>query len=451
MRPAVRQPQPPRTVVRLVDRLVRAALDAADPGLSVRRAVTRSGPLLRVGANRYDLRDYARIVAVGAGKASARMAAELERCLGRRLDGGLVLVKDGYVAPTKTIQVLEAGHPVPDRAGLNGTARLTAFVSSLSNRDLLFVLLSGGASSLLAAPAPGLTLSDLRQTTTLLLASGAAIREINTVRKHLSAVHGGRLAEATKAQVVSLILSDVLGDQLDAIGSGPTVPDPTTYADACLVLRRRGLWPSLPARVKTHLQAGRLGRLRETPKPGAPCFDRVRNRIIGNNGASVRALASAAKKAGLTPLVLTTQLAGEVRDAASRFGRIAKRIAARGRPVRRPACVIAGGELTVTVKGRGLGGGGRAQEFVLASAIEIAGLPKVWAAAFGTDGTDGPTDAAGALAGGGTIEAALRLGVDPMKRLARHDSYGFFKQVGGHIKTGQTGTNVNDIYLLLAL
>lgn len=449
MRPATRQSHPQRTAHRLLDRLVRAALAAADPKLALRRAVKRVGAVVQVGTQRYDLRAYERVVAIGAGKASAQMAMALERCLGGRLEGGLVVVKNGYAALTKTIAVLEAGHPVPDRAGQRGAARLMALVNNLSERDLVFVLLSGGASSLLSAPAAGLTLADLQRTTSLLLACGASIQEINTVRKHLSALQGGRLAAATKARVVSLILSDVLGDDLGAIGSGPTAPDATTYEDASEILRRHKIYRSVPAEVRKHLQAGCRGERDETPKPGAALFRRVQNQIIGNNEEAVRAVAQAARQAGFHTLILTTRLTGEAREAAKLFGAIAKEIAATGRPVRRPASVIAGGELTVTHKGTGRGG--RAQEFSLAAAMEIDGLPNVWIAAFGTDGTDGPTDAAGACVDGFTSARATRLGVDPAAMLTRNDSYGFFKKVGGHLRTGPTGTNVNDLYILLAL
>lgn len=449
MRPATRQSHLPRTVTRLLDRLIRAALAAADPELALRRTAKRTGAVVQVGARRYDLRAYDRVVAVGAGKASAKMAVALERCLGSRLEGGLIVVKSGYASPTKTIEVLEAGHPVPNRAGQRGAARLMALLNNLSHRDLVFVLLSGGASSLLPAPAAGMTLADMRRTTSLLLTCGASIQEINTVRKHLSALPGGRLAAATHAHVVSLILSDVLGDDLGSIGSGPTTPDPTTYADACAIIRRYEMWRSIPAKVRTHLLAGCRGDRDETQKPGTPLFRRVQNQIIGNNAGAVQAVAQTARQAGLNPLILTTRLTGEAKEAAKLFGAIAKEIAATGRPVRRPACVVAGGELTVTLKGTGRGG--RAQEFSLAAAIEIAGLPDIWIAAFGTDGTDGPTDAAGACVDGFTAARAMRLGLDPMAMLARNDSYGFFKKVGGHLRTGPTGTNVNDLYILLVL
>src|SRR5581483_6892572 len=260
-------------------------------------------------------------------------------------------------------------------------------VGGLASNDLLIVLLSGGASSLLPALVSGLSLADKQKTTQLLLKSGAAIQEINAVRKHLSAIKGGQLAAATQARVIGLILSDVIGDDLAAIGSGPTAPDPTTFAEACAILRRYGLWRRVPASVRRHLLAGLAGRIAESPKPGARLFARVQHQLIGNNRQAVAAAAAAARRAGLNPLVLTTTLTGEAREAARAFGAVAREIVASGRPVTPPCCVLAGGELTVTLRGRGRGG--RAQEFALAAAREIAGLPRLWIAALGTDGTDG--------------------------------------------------------------
>ncbi len=444
MRIGVRQPQ----VRALLTRLLKAGLIAVDPACAVRRNVKRAGTIIQVGPYRYDLRDYARVIAVGAGKASAHMGAALENLLGSRLGSGLVVVKYGHVTQTRTIEVLEAGHPLPDRAGQKGATRVIRLVRSLDPNDLLFVLLSGGASGLLPAPAPGLTLADKQKTTQLLLRSGATIQEINTVRKHLSAIKGGRLAAATPARVVSLILSDVIGNDLGTIGSGPTAPDQTTYADACKILRRYRLWADVPVRVRTHLAGGLRGIEEETPKPGSPLFRRVQNQIIGNNGAAVDAVAQAARQSGFRTLVLSTSLIGEAKEAAKVFAAIAREIITFGRPVRRPACVIAGGELTVAVQGSGRGG--RAQEFALAAALEIAGLPKVWIAAFATDGTDGPTDAGGAVVDGQTVARAQRVGLIPHELLTENNAYPFFRKVGSHIITGPTGTNVNDLYLLIA-
>ena len=443
MRIGVRQSQ----VRALLARLFEAGLAAVDPVCAVRRNVKRVGTIVHVGRHRYGLREYGRVIAVGAGKAAASMGAAVERLLGDRLDGGLVVVKYGHLAQTKVIEVLEAGHPVPDRAGEKAAARLLGLVRELAPNDLLFVLLSGGASSLLPMPSAGLTLADKQKTTQLLLRSGATIQEMNVVRKHLSALKGGHLAPATQARVVSLILSDVIGDDLGTIGSGPTAPDQTTYADACKILRRYRLWVDVPARVRTHLAGGVRGAEEETPKPDSSLFRRVQNHIIGNNGAAVEAVAQAARRSGFRLLVLSTSLIGEAREAAKSFGAIAREIVTSGRPVRRPACVIAGGELTVTVRGEGRGG--RAQEFALAASLEIAGLPKVWIAAFATDGTDGPTDAAGAVVDGQTVARAQRVGLIPRESLQGNNAHPFFKKVGGHVITGPTGTNVNDLYVLI--
>lgn len=433
----------------LLTTLLGAGLRAVDPEEAVRRAVRRRGPWLHVGAARYDLRRYRSVVVVGAGKASAPMARELEAVLGRRLSGGLVVVKYGHGAPTRRVRVVEAGHPVPDRAGVQAATGLLELVSGLASRDLLLVVLSGGASSLLPAPCPGVSLADKQRTTTVLLRSGATIQEINTVRKHLSAVKGGQLLAATRATVVSLILSDVMGDDLGSIGSGPTAPDPTTFRDARAILDRFRLWTKLPARVRRHLTKGIRKQVPDTPKPGAPAFKRVQNQIVGNNRAAVAAVAAAAKSAGLHPLVLTTSLTGEARDAAKFVVALAREARVSGEPVRPPACVVAGGELTVTI--RGSGRGGRAQEFALAAAIEMAGLEETVVAALGTDGTDGPTDAAGAAVSGETMARAKRRGLDLRRVLADNDAYRVFRRLGGHIVTGPTRTNVNDLYLALIL
>ncbi|HJU05207.1 MAG TPA: glycerate kinase [Nitrospiraceae bacterium] len=431
----------------LFHRLLTAALQAVDPALAIHHSVTRRGFHLKVGPRRYDLRQYKRLIAVGAGKASAPMAAALEERLGNRLTGGLVVVKYGHGCATRTIEVVEAGHPVPDQAGQRAVQQVLGLAAGLSRHDLLFVLLSGGASSLLPAPVPGLTLADKQETTQLLLKSGAGIQEINTVRKHLSSIKGGRLAAATRATVISLVLSDVIGDDLGTIASGPTAPDPTTYADAIRILRRYGIWDVAPLGVRQHLLQGRRGLHAESPKPAARLFRRVHNHVIGNNQAAVDAVAREATRAGLRPLVLSTSLTGEAREAARVLGGIAREIATTGRPIRPPACVIAGGELTVSIRGNGTGG--RAQEFALAIAPEIAGLPDVWVAAFGTDGTDGPTDAAGAVVDGRTVARAEALGLRPLDFLMQNDAYPFFKRLEQLIVSGPTGTNVNDLYLLL--
>ena len=440
---------PPSPIRPLLRKLIVRGLAAADAHTAVGRAISRNGEELVIGRRRYDLRRYERMVVVGAGKATASMARAVEQRLGSRLQGGFVVVKHGHVVPTRRIVVAEAGHPVPDRSGQRAAARLCAMAAELGPRDLLIVLLSGGASSLLPAPVAGLTLADKQQTTQELLRCGASIRDINTVRKHLSRIKGGRLAELTEATVMTLILSDVLDDDLSAIASGPTVPDPTTYQDAVAILKRYHIWRAVPQRVRQHLDRGCQGLASETPKPGSPLFRRVHHHIVGNNAAAVTAVISAAREAGLRTLVHAPAMTGEAREAGQRFGALARDIVRAGKPLQRPCCVVAGGETTVTVTGKGTGG--RAQEFAAAAALEIAGLAKVWVMAIGTDGTDGPTDAAGAVIDGNTVARAQRLSVDLKGALKRHNTYPALKRLHQLIITGPTGTNVNDLYLLLVL
>lgn len=440
---------PSSPVTPLLKNILRRGLDAVDAQAAVGRALSRDGAVLTIGRRRYDLARYARVVVVGAGKAAAPMARAAEQCLGRWLHSGFVVVKRGHGLPTQRTVVVEAGHPVPDRSGQQAAARLCAMAEELGRRDLLIVLLSGGASSLLPAPVAGITLADKQRTTEKLLRCGATIGEINTVRKHLSRIKGGRLAELTKATVVTLILSDVLGDDLSAIASGPTVPDPTTYRDAIAILKRYRIWRAVPQRVRQHLDRGCRGLVSDTPKPGSSLFRRVQHHLVGNNAMAVKAVTRAAREAGLRTLVQKPAVIGEAGDAGKRFGVMAKAILRTGAPVRRPCCIIAGGETTVTVTGRGAGG--RAQEFAAAAALEIAGLAKVWVVAIGTDGTDGPTDAAGAIVDGETLARAERLQVNLKSALTRHNIYPALKKLGQLIVTGPTGTNVNDLYLLLIL
>ena len=440
---------PPSPIRPLLRKLIVRGLDAVDARKAVGRAISRNGEELVIGRRRYDLRRYDRVVVLGAGKATASMAQAVEQRLGSRLQGGFVVVKHGHVVPTKRIVVAEASHPVPDRFGLQAAARLSAMAAELGRRDLLIVLLSGGASSLLPAPVAGITLADKQRTTQKLLRCGANIGDINIVRKHLSRIKGGRLAELTKATVVTVILSDVLGDDLSAIASGPTAPDPTTYRDAVAILKRYRIWQAVPQRVRRHLDRGCQGLVSETPKPGSPLFRRVHHHIVGNNAAAVAAVARAAREAGLRTLVHRSALTGEAGEEGQRFGALAKNIVREGTPLQRPCCVVAGGETTVTVTGNGTGG--RAQEFAAAAALEIADLAKVWVVAIGTDGTDGPTDAAGAVIDGHTVARAKRLSVDLKGALKRHNTYPALKKLHQLILTGPTGTNVNDLYLLLVL
>jgi len=429
--------------------MLKQALESVESEPALRRAVRKRGDILTVGSRRYDLRHYDRVVVVGAGKATAPMARAIEGILGSRLHSGLVIVKYGHGVSTKRIVVEEASHPIPDRAGVLAAKRLRSIAASLTDRDLLIVLLSGGASSLMPAPIHGITLADKQRVTRQLLRSGAEISEINSVRKHLSSLKGGRLAESTRATVVTLILSDVLGDDVSAIASGPTAPDPTTYDGAVACLKRYKIWSQVPRTVRDHLERGRRGQIPETPKARSAVFRRVHNEIIGNSRLALGSLMRIARKAGLRTVLLSMTMTGEARIVGAQFGALARKIIDEKRPVAKPCCLMAGGETTVTVMGGGKGG--RAQEFAVAAAKVIAGLPNVWVVAVGTDGTDGPTDVAGALVGGRTVAQADRLGIDLDSALSRNDTYPALKRLGSHIITGPTGTNVNDLYLLFVI
>ena len=440
---------PNRRMKLILTQLLEAGLLAADPKDAIRKSLQRKGRMLQVGTRRYDLSKFNRVICVGAGKASGSMAQAVAQRLGKWLEGGVVVVKDGYGFRTRTIQIRQAGHPTPDKRSERAGKEILSLVHSLTRDDLLLVILSGGASSLLVSPTQHIKLADKQKTTRLLLKSGASINDVNVVRKHLSAIKGGRLAEASTATMISLLLSDVIRNDVSALGSGPTVPDPSAFQDAHKILESYDLWERTPHAVRIHLQQGIRGKVPETPKPGSRVFRRSYNYILGDNRLAVEGLAKKANALGFQSLILTTSLTGEAREAGKMIGAVAREIHFFGRPIQRPACLIWGGELTVTV--RGTGKGGRAQEFALSAAQEIAGLPNLVVAGFGTDGTDGPTDAAGAVVDGRTAARAKQYRTDPLKILPRNDSYSFFKKVGGHIITGPTGTNVNDIYLVLAL
>jgi len=413
--------------------IFRAALKAADPAGAVARNLEGRG-----------FERFEKVWVIGAGKAGASMARAAERVLGRRIAGGLINVKDGHVARLRRIELNECGHPVPDERGVEGARRIAAIARAAGPDDLVICLISGGASALMPLPAEPVTLEEKQATTRLLLACGASIHEINAIRKHISAIKGGQLARlAAPARVAALMLSDVIGDDLDVIGSGPTAPDASTFARAMEILRKYEIHGRVPAAVRERIERGMAGEVADTPKPGDAIFARVENRVIGSNRLAVDAAAAEAKRLGLRPLVLSTFIEGETRDVARMHGAIAKEIAANGRPVKRPACVITGGETTVTLRGDGLGG--RNQEFVLAAAMEIAGMPNTVVLSAGTDGTDGPTDAAGAIADGRTVSRKA----DAETFLARNDSYHYFQTLGDLIITGPTNTNVMDVRLVL--
>jgi hydroxypyruvate reductase len=413
--------------------ILKAALRAANPAAAVVARLSRE-----------DLTRYRHIYVVGAGKAGAAMARAAERVLGRRITRGLLNVKYGHVAPLRRIELNECGHPVPDQRGVEGARRIAEIAAGAGSGDLVLCLISGGASALLPLPADPVTLDEKQEVTKLLLASGASIHEINAVRKHISRLKGGQLARlAWPAQVLSLLLSDVIGDDLDVIGSGPTAPDASTFALARAVLEKYGIFDRAPASIRERIESAERGEIAETPKRGERIFTRVRNVVIANNRLAVDAAAAHARQLGFHTLVLSTFVEGETREIARMHAAIAKEIVHAGRPLKPPACIVTGGETTVTLRGDGLGG--RNQEFVLSAALDIAGLANVVVLSAGTDGSDGPTDAAGAIADGRT------LGRNPRapEFLARHDSYHYFEGLHDLIVTGPTHTNVMDVRLVL--
>lgn len=431
-----------------ISTLLAAATRAADPSVLVKRSLAVRNRRLIVGKTSYPLDKYERVLVVGGGKAVVPMAAAVEQLLKNRVDGGLVVTRYGHGGPLSKVEVVEAGHPIPDRSGLAAGQRILELVKKAGDRDLVIVLLSGGASALLPAPVEGVSLTDKQVVTALLLRTGATIAELNAVRKHLSHLKGGNMATAAApAPVLTLILSDVVGNDLASIASGPTVPDPTTFHDAMAILHHYDLWDKIPQAVKDHLVQGSRSGSSETPKPNHPAFARVQNLIVGDVRVSLDAAASQARRLGYHPFVLSSSLTGEAREVAKVFGAMVREIVASDRPIKRPAALLAGGETTVSVKGTG--SGGRCQEFTLALALEIAGLKKVTVFAFGTDGSDGSTDAAGAMADGNTVERAQAMGLHPQRFLDQNDSYTFFHTLAQTIQTGPTRTNVTDLYCAL--
>jgi len=412
--------------------ILMAALAAADP----------TAAMAQVLRSREDLDRYARIFVVGAGKASGTMAVAAEALLARRITAGCVNVKDGDTAKTRVIELRHCGHPLPDERGLAGAKRIADICADAGENDVVICLWSGGASALAPYPSPPITLAEKQETTRLLLASGATIHEVNAVRKHVSAIKGGQLARiAAPAHVISLILSDVVGDNLDVIASGPTAPDSSTYSSAYAVLEKYDLPERVPVRVRERLKNG----AQETPKDSDPLFDNVENIIVGNNQKSLEAASRAAREMGYKTLILSSTFEGETRDVARAHAAIARQIRLFGQPSKPPVCVISGGETTVAMDGEP-GKGGRNQEFALAAGIDIAGLDDVLIISAGTDGTDGPTDAAGAMVDGTSV---ARASLSAAEALDDHDAYPFFSELGDLIITGSTGTNVMDLHLIL--
>ena len=428
--------------------IFRAGLHAVDPVAAVRRYVSLDHGQLSIGDKIFDLSHVRDLFIVGAGKASGAMAAALEEILADRITGGLVVVKYGHAVNLSHISLVEAGHPVPDKNGQAGVERIGKHIEKAGENDLVICLLSGGGSALLPSPGPGLTLADKQETIQVLLSCGATIHEINTIRKHLSRTKGGQLAlSAHPARVVSLILSDVVGDDLDVIASGPTVPDPSTFQDCMNILSNYGITEKLPKAINEYLVDGAQGKIKETPKPGHPAFDHTDHVIIGNNFQALDSARLYAESLGYKTVMLTSLLTGETRDAAHFHAAIVREIARSGHPAGAPACLLSGGETTVTLKGNGKGG--RNQEFALASAIALEGLEPVVLLSAGTDGIDGPTDAAGAIMDSTTLARARAKGLDAAAHLADNDSYCFFQTLGDLFITGPTRTNVMDMRIAL--
>ncbi len=429
--------------------ILKAGLDAADPGRLVAAHLSRRGRQLRIAGVEHRL-GRGRVLMLAVGKAAPAMATAAENALDDAISGGFaVATTEG--PPLRRVRLLMAGHPLPDGRGLRAAEQVEALVRGAGQEDLVLVLLSGGASALLPAPAVDVSLEDKARTTDLLLRAGAPIRDLNTVRKHLSRLKGGGLARlAAPARVVTLALSDVVGDDPGTIGSGPTSPDPTTFADAIRVLEGFGVAGQVPPAVRRRLEAGARGARPETPNAADPLFRRTLMRVVGSNRLSVEAAAREAKRQGLRPLILTTSLEGEAREAARTLAAILRECAESGRPQSRPVALLAGGETTVSV--RGSGRGGRNQELALAAAAALAGFPvQAVVASLATDGIDGASEAAGGVADDRSAERAAALGLPPIAAfLEENDAHAFFAALGDLIVTGPTGTNVADLVVLLA-
>ena len=429
------------------------ALSAVDPSPLLKKRIRIEKNLLQIGAERnselsFDLNAFNKVFVVGTGKASISMAQAIEEIFGNRITKGMVTAKYGHLLPLKKTEIIEAGHPIPDQKGYEGAKKIQRLLKESGPSDLVIFLLSGGGSALLPFPSDGIEIKEKQEVTQLLLDCGADIQEINTIRKHISMMKGGWLAKwAYPSTVIAFILSDVVGDPLDVIGSGPTVPDPSTFKEAWEILKKYDLLSEISSSIKKHLQSGKNGKVEETPKPGDAVFEKVHNFLIGSNILALRTAEKEAASLGLNTLILSSSIVGETREAARFHTAIAKEVISSGNPIPRPACILSGGETTVTIKGKGLGG--RNQEFALAGALEISGLEKVVILSGGTDGTDGPTDAAGALADHTTLHRAKSMGMNPKAHLENNDAYPFFQKLGDLLITGPTHTNVMDVRIIL--
>ena len=432
-------------------RIWSAALRAADPGFAVRNIMKRNGSILEINRRRFDLAGIRKLWVLGAGKAAAPMGQAVEKILGNYLSGGILVTKYGHGLTLKKIGILEAAHPLPDLKSLASATQIISLAKNqITSDDLVLCLLSGGASSLIVSPADGISLEDKLECTRLLLNNGADIYELNAIRKHLSNLKGGGLARLlAPAPAIGLVLSDVVGDDLGTIASGPMAPDSTTFEDCLRIIQRLQIAEKIPPAVKRRLELGAAGRIAETPKKDDPIFGMINHVLIGSNSQACTAAAQAAKRLGYSVMVLTSRLEGDNEEAARFHMSIANEIVFQSRPLRRPACIISGGETTVKVKGGGKGG--RNQEFALHCVRSLARLSSpCLVASLGTDGTDGPTEAAGAFADNSTLTRSNKHGAEFLgKSVNNNNSYHFFKRLGDLIITGPTRTNVMDLHLVM--
>jgi len=427
------------------------AINAVNPKKIIKSKVSLRNGILTVGNCRFDLKAFNHIYLIGGGKASGLMAETLEEILGDYLSDGLVIIPHQSAQPkTKIVKIFRGSHPLPDNDGVEGTKKIVEISEKATKEDLVICILSGGGSSLMSMPKDGISLQDMREVIEALLKSGARIDEINTVRKHLSSIKGGQLAKkAFPATILNIILSDVVGDKLDVIASGPTVPDPTTFKDAINVLKKYDLWEKTPEAVKEILLEGIKGRIAETPKEKDKIFEKVYTVIVGNNRTACLAATEKLEDEGLNTILLTSQMEGEAKEVGLFLAAIAREITLWGNPIKKPAAVVIGGETTVTVRGKGLGG--RNQEIALSASPKLHSLAGNVIASISTDGIDGPTDAAGAIIDSESSIRSQKLGLDIEKYLEENDSYTFFKKLNDLIYTGPTGTNVNDIAVIISI
>ncbi|HTY75025.1 MAG TPA: glycerate kinase [Candidatus Nanoarchaeia archaeon] len=439
-----------QTARSIVLKSLESAVEAADPKKLLHSNLFLDGSLLKTGSCRLDLAKFNHVYVVGGGKAGAAMVQALEESIGEYITSGFVNIPYNTKQRTRVVELNEASHPIPDQAGVKGTRRMLAIAKKAKRNDLIICLISGGGSSLMPLPRKGVSLKDKRAVTEALLRSGAPINEVNVVRKHLSAFKGGLLAKAADpATVLNIVLSDVIGDQLASIASGPTVADPSTFGEAVNILQKYDLWGQVPSCIRKVLSDGVIGLLDETPKPFDPAIKNVCSVVIGNNRTACLAALDSLKSDGLNTFLVKKPMEGEAKIAGEKLAARARRVSLSGKPVCRPAGIVAGGETTVKVFGKGKGG--RNQEIALASAISMGEIEGCVVASLSTDGIDGPTDAAGAIVDGSTLRTAKQMGLNAEVFLADNDSYSFHERLGNLIKTGATGTNVNDITVIVLL